>query len=136
MLEIVHHIDGEAGRVCACRHYNSDVASACAHDRNDAGEIGGERIAFRELDPRRICFQPAHIMIAIGRVPADARARGCQQAQFCARRIAGANQKHRTGLQIEKYRQAAHVTLASPTSTVDWNYFLYMSHSMLSKSKI
>src|SRR5258708_10130193 len=136
MLEIVHHIDGQADRFCACRHCNSDVASACARDRNDAGEIGGERIAFREPDPRGICFEPAHIRMAIGCVPADARGRGCQQAEFCARRIAGADQKHRTGLQIEKYRQESHAILASPTSGVDWNYFLYMSRSMPAKRKL
>src|SRR6478736_9005792 len=75
-------------------------------------------------------------MIAVGRVPVDPRARRCQQAQFRARQVAGSNQKHGTGLQIEKYRQESHAALASPTYGVDWNYFLYMSHSMPAKRKL
>src|SRR5258708_37791817 len=75
-------------------------------------------------------------MIAIGRVPANARARRCQQAQFRPRQFAGANQKRGTGLQIEKYRQESHAALASPTSGGDWNYFLYMSRSMPPKRKL
>src|ERR1700681_3351208 len=68
-------------------------------------------------------------MMAIGREPADAGARRCQQPQFRPRQVASADQQHRTGLQIEKYRQKSHATLASPTCGVDWNYFLYMSRS-------
>src|SRR6478735_8229506 len=75
-------------------------------------------------------------MIAVGRVPVDPRARRCQQAQFRPRQVAGSNQKHGTGLQIEKYRQESHAALASPTYGVDWNYFLYMSHSMPAKRKL
>jgi len=58
-------------------------------------------------------------MMAVGRMPANARARGYQQAQFRPRQIARADQQHRPGLQIQKYRQKSHATLASPTSGVD-----------------
>src|ERR1700730_12181950 len=75
-------------------------------------------------------------MMAIGREPADAGARRCQQPQFRPRQVASADQQHRTGLQIEKYRQKSHATLASPTSGVDWNYFLYMSRSTAAKRKL
>src|SRR5258708_32818078 len=75
-------------------------------------------------------------MIAMGRVPAKAGARRCQQAQFRPRQFAGANQKHGTGLQIEKYRQELHAALTSPTYGGDWNYFLYMSRSMPAKRKL
>ena len=63
--------------------------------------------------------QAAQIMMAVCRIPANARARGCQQAQLRPRQIAGADQQHRPGLQIQKYRQESHATLASPTSGVD-----------------
>src|SRR5713226_2406884 len=75
-------------------------------------------------------------MMAIGREPADAGPRRRQQPQFRPRLLASADQQHRTGLQIEKYRQKSHATLASPTSGVDWNYFLYMSHSTAAKRKL
>src|SRR6202035_5965553 len=74
-------------------------------------------------------------MMAIGREPADAGARRRQQPQFRPRQVASADQQHRAGLQIEKYRQKSHATLASPTCGVDWNYFLYMSRSMPAKRK-
>src|ERR1700694_1380214 len=74
--------------------------------------------------------------MAIGREPADAGARRCQQPQFRPRQVASADQQHRTGLQIEKYRQKSHATLASPTTGVDWNYFLYMSHSEPAKRRL
>src|SRR6202035_5210019 len=74
-------------------------------------------------------------MMAIGREPADAGARRRQQPQFRPRQVASADQQHRSGLQIEKYRQKSHATLASQTSGVDWNYFLYMSRSMPAKRK-
>src|SRR5580704_11014613 len=74
-------------------------------------------------------------MVAVGRVPADARARRCQQPQLRPRQVAGANQQHRTDLQIEKYRQESHATLACPTCGVDWNYFLYMSRSAPAKRR-
>jgi hypothetical protein len=64
------------------------------------------------------------------------RARRGQQAQFRPRQIAGSDEKHGTGLQIEKYRQESHATLAAPTCGVDWNYFLYMSHSTPAKRKL
>src|SRR5467141_696956 len=76
------------------------------------------------------------MMIVIGRVPANAGARRCQQAQLRPHQFAGANEQHGTGLQIEKYRQESHAALASPTYGVDWNYFLYMSRSMPAKRKL
>jgi hypothetical protein len=69
-------------------------------------------------------------------VPADARTGGGQHAQLGAREFAGADQKHRTGLQIEKYRQIAHADTRFPDFGVDWNYFLYMSRSTRAKRKI
>jgi hypothetical protein len=58
-------------------------------------------------------------MMAVGRVPAYARTRGGQQAQLRLRQIARADEQYWTGLQIEKYRQESHSTLAAPTSGVD-----------------
>src|SRR4030088_1898827 len=75
-------------------------------------------------------------MTAIGREPADAGPRRHQQPQFRPRQVASADQQHGTGLQIEKYRQKSHATLASPTSGVDWNSFLYMSRSSVAKRKL
>src|SRR6266436_9678609 len=75
-------------------------------------------------------------MTAIGREPADAGPRRSQQPQFRPRQVASADQQHRTGLQIEKYRQKSHAILASPTCGVDWNYFLYMSRSSAAKRKL
>src|ERR1700674_4682472 len=75
-------------------------------------------------------------MMAIGREPANARARRCQQAQFRPRQVACSDEQHGTGLQIEKYRQESHATLASPTCGVDWNYFLYMSRSTPAKRNL
>src|ERR1700694_1561933 len=75
-------------------------------------------------------------MMAVGRIPATPRARRCQEPQLRPRQIAGADQQHGTGLQIEKYRQESHATLASPTCGVDWNYFLYMSRSTPAKRKL
>ena len=63
--------------------------------------------------------ETAQIMMAVGRVPANARPRGGQQAQFRPRQIARADEQDGTGLQIEKYRQELHATLAAPTSGVD-----------------
>ena len=54
MREVVHHIDGQADRLRARRHRNADVAGAGAEDRDDAGEIGRQRIARGQFDPRRI----------------------------------------------------------------------------------
>jgi hypothetical protein len=75
-------------------------------------------------------------MTAIGREPANARTRRGQQAQLGSRQIAGPDEQHWTGLQIEKYRQKSHAMLASPTYGVDWNYFLYMSHPTSAKRKL
>ena len=120
MGEVVHDIYGQADRLGPRRHQGSDVARARAEDCNDAREIGGKRIACRKLDPGRIGGRKiAQIMMAIGRVPANPRARGGQQAQFRPRQIARADEQYGTGLQIEKYRQESHATLAPPTSGVD-----------------
>ena len=120
MREIVHHIDGQTDRLGPRRHRNSDVAGARAQDGNDAGEIGRQRIAIRKLDPRHIgSGKPAQIMLAVGREVADARASRRQQAQFRPRQIAGADQQHRSGLQVEKDWQESHATLAAPTCGVD-----------------
>ena len=54
MRQIVHHIDGQPDRLRARRHRNADVTGAGAKDRNDAGQIGRERIARSELDPRGV----------------------------------------------------------------------------------
>src|SRR5437899_1424045 len=75
-------------------------------------------------------------MMAVGCVPANPRARRCQQAQFRPRQVACSDQQHGTGSQIEKYRQESHATLASPTCRVDWNYFLYMSRSTPAKRNL
>src|SRR5258708_29249701 len=74
--------------------------------------------------------------MAVGREPADMRTRRRQQAQFRPRQVACANEQHRTGSQVEKYRQESHAILASPTCGVDWNYFLYMSHPTPAKRKL
>ena len=117
MHEIVHHIDGQTNRLGPYRHRHADIAGAGAEDRNDTGEIGRQRIALRELDPRRVSgIKPADIMIAIGRIPADARPGRSEQAQFRPHQLAGAHEQHRAGLQIEEYRQIAHAILTSPHS--------------------
>ena len=118
MREVVHHIDGQADRLGPRRHRRSDVAGARAQDRNHAVEIGRQRIALGELDPRR-CRRPRarctswwpSVAYQRTRAPAAASRRNFARAE-----IAGADQQHRTGLQIEKYRQESHATLASPTS--------------------
>ena len=100
-------------------------------------KIGGQGIAGGKLDPRRLVrIKTIQIMMAIGRIPANPRTRGCEQPQFRARQVAGAHKQDHAALQIEEYRQESHATLASPTSGVDWNYFLYMSHSMPAKRKL
>ncbi len=96
-----------------------------------------KRIAFGKLDPRRLAgTKTGQVMVSIGRIPADLRARGGQQPQFRAHQIAGSDEQHHAALQIEEYGQESHATLASPTSGVDWNYFLYMSHSTPAKRKL
>jgi hypothetical protein len=35
------------------------------------------------------------------------------------RKLAGTDENHRPGLQVEKYRQESHLTLASPVTGVD-----------------
>ena len=137
MRQVVHDIDRQTDRLCPQRHRNSNVAGACAKNRNHTAEIGRQGIAFGKLDPGRVGgLQSSDIMTAIGREPANARAGRGQQAQFRPRQIAGSDEQHRTGLQIEKYRQKSHTMLASPTYGVDWNYFLYMSHSARAKRKL
>ena len=118
--EVVHHIDGQTDRLRPRRHRNADVAGAGAEDRDDAGQIGGERIAVRGFDPRDVVGgKPAEIMIAVGREPADLRTGRRQQPQFGAREVARSDEQHHAALQIEKHRQIAHQILASPTSGVD-----------------
>ncbi len=120
MRQIVHHIDGQADGFGARRHRNAGLAGARAEDRNHAREIGGQGIAFAKLDP---CgargIQGAEVMLAAGRKPADPRARGRQQPQLRSHQLAGADEQHRTGLQIEKHWQESHPTLAAPTPGVD-----------------
>ena len=54
MRQVVHHIDRQADRLCPQRHRNSNVAGACAKNRNHTAEIGRQGIAFGKLDPRRV----------------------------------------------------------------------------------
>src|SRR3569832_1762514 len=75
-------------------------------------------------------------MLAIVHVPANMSARSYQQTQFRSCQVAGADQQHRTGLQIEEYRQESHAPLAYPTFRVDWNYFLYISDFTAAKRKL
>src|SRR5207302_7791916 len=101
------------------------------------GQVHRQRNAFGRHDARRISrFKPADVMMAVRRIPANARARRDQQAQLRQREIASANEQHGTGLQIEKYRQESHPTLAPPTFGVDWNYFLYISDFTVAKRKL
>src|SRR6202163_62290 len=74
--------------------------------------------------------------MTVGRKPANPSAGGGQQTQFRACEIAGSHEQHLAALQIEEHGQESHATLASPTSGVDWNYFLYMSHSTPAKRKL
>src|SRR6266487_4466278 len=137
MREIVHHIPRQTAGLCPRRHKRPDVATARNQISDHSGKIGSQWIASGKLNSRRVGgLEAVHIMIAIGRVPANARARRRQQAQFRPRQFAGANEQHGTGLQIEKYRQESHAALTSPTYGVDWNYFLYMSRSMPAKRKL
>ncbi len=115
MRDVVHHIDGQPERFRTQRHRNADIACARAEHRDHAREIGGQRIALGEIDARELRrFQTVRVMRARGRIPADARA-GCQQnAQLRQRKLAGAGQNDRTGLQIEEDRQIAHSKLTFP----------------------
>jgi len=120
MREIIHHIDGQPDRLRPRRDRNPDVGGARAQDRNHATQIGRQRIAFAKLNPRRIgSLQPAHIVIAVDGVPADARTRRQQQAQLRPRQLATSYEQDGAGLKIEEYRQESHSTLAAPTSGVD-----------------
>src|SRR6201982_1727771 len=47
-------------------------------------------------------------------MPTDARARRNEHAQLGACEFTATHEEHRTTVQIEKYRQGAHVTLAAP----------------------
>ncbi len=135
MREIVHDVDGQAERLGARRHGNADIARAGADDGDDTRQIGGERITARDLNARRIFGGETEILIAVDRMNADARAGSGEHAQFCAQKLTRAGENHRTGLQIEKHRQEPHAILASPTSGVDWNYFLYMCRFERAKRK-
>src|SRR5450759_620700 len=137
MHKVVHHVDGHTDRFRPRQHRGAHIAGARAEDRNHPCKIRSQGIATGKLDPRRVrSLQATHMMMAIGGVPANARARRRQQAQFRPREVAGSDQKHGTGLQIEKYRQESHAAPASPTYGVDWNYFLYMSRSAAAKRKL
>src|ERR1700681_2164556 len=74
--------------------------------------------------------------MTVGRKPANPSAGGGQQTQFRAREVAGSDEQHLAALQIEEHGQKSHAILASPTSGVDWNYFLYMSRSTPAKRKL
>ena len=135
--EVIHHIHGQADGLCPRRHRRPGIACAGAKNGDHPAETGRHGIAFGKLDPRRlVSAKTCQVMVAVGRVPANLRARGGQQAQFRARQIAGADEQHHAALQIEEHGQESHATLASPTPGVDWNYFLYMSHSMPAKRKL
>jgi hypothetical protein len=130
-------LTGRPTALCPRRHRRPEFAGARAQDCDHPAEVGGQGIAFGQFDPRYVrCLQPAHIMVAVGCVPANPRIGGAKQAQFHPRQFPGTHQQHRTGLQIEKYRQESHAILASPIRGVDWNYFLYMSHSAAAKRKL
>ena len=135
MLEIVHDVDGQAERLRARRHRNADIARAGADDGDDAREIGGERIACRDLDARRVLGAQTQILIAVDRMHANARTGSSEHAQLGAQKLTRADEDHRTGLEIEEHRQEPHAILASPTSGVDWNYFLYMCRFERAKRK-
>jgi hypothetical protein len=98
MCQVIHHVYGKADRLRPRRHRRPDIAGARAEDCNDAAEIGGQRIISGKFDPRRIGGpKAAHIVIAVGGVPANMRARRGQQAQFRPRQVAGTHQQYRTG---------------------------------------
>src|ERR1700722_4937858 len=137
MREVVHHIHRQADGLCPRRHRRTHVAGARAQDRDHPAEIGGQGIALRKFDPHDVRrLQTAYVVMTVGCIPANTRARGGAQAQFSPRQVTGTDQEYRTGLQIDKYRQKSHAILASPTNGVDWNYFLYMSHLAPAKRKL
>ena len=74
-------------------------------------------------------------MIGVDRMHAKARAGGGEHAQLGAQKLSRADEDHRTGLEIEEYRQEPHAILVSPRYGVDWNYFLYMSRFERAKRK-
>ena len=76
------------------------------------------------------------ILIAVDRMQADARTGSGEHAQLGAQKLTRSDQDHRTGLEIEEHRQEPHAILASPTSGVDWNYFLYMCRCERAKRKL
>ena len=79
-----------------------------------------QRIALGKLDPRGVVgIKACEIMIAVGGIPTNLRARRRQQAQFCAREVARSNEQHLAALQIQEHRQIAHQTLAFPNLGVD-----------------
>ena len=137
MREVVHHIDGQTDGLRPCRHRNAEITGTGAEHRHDARKVRRQRIAMSEFDPRRFGgIDPGQIMITVGRKPANPRPGLCQQAQFRTHQLAGTDEQHYAALQIEEHGQESHATLASPTSGVDWNYFLYMSRSMAAKRKL
>src|SRR5947207_1713044 len=122
---------GESGRVVNLLQRSFRLVLAAGKNQR------ADRIAFCEFNPRGVFgAKPGQIMIVVGRIPAYPCSSRCKEAQFCAHEFAGSDQKHHAALQIEKHGQESHTTLASPTSGVDWNYFLYMSHSSAAKRKL
>ena len=103
------------------------------HDVSGLAAADAARIELAEGDPLAADLRG---VIAIGRVPANTRARRRQQAHFRSGQLASSDKQHGAGLQVEKHRQESHATLASPTYGVDWNYFLYMSHSEPAKRNL
>ena len=115
MREVVHHIDGQPDRLCTRRHSDTDITRTRAEDRDHSFKIGRQRIALRDIDACGFLgSKPGQIMIAVGRMPAHPRARRNQQAQFCAREIACADQEHWSALQIEEDWQKSHGSSLSP----------------------
>jgi hypothetical protein len=112
MRGIVHHVDGQTGRPRARRYSNADLAGAGAKYRNDPAEVGRAGIGFHMLDAR--CgggIETGDREVAVGCMPAHAPARSEQEAQPGPNRIAGSDQKDRTGMGIEKDRKELHSTL-------------------------
>ncbi len=108
-VEVVHHIHGQADRLCPRRHRSSNVAGACAKDRDHAAEIGrqADRLRQARSAPRRRAQDRSEIMMAIGRdtsecarrprpagaiSPApDRRRRRAAQHRLCRSRNTGRN---------------------------------------------
>jgi len=102
-------------RLRAQRHHRTEIARPRTHHRDDAGEIRREGIALGKLDGLNAGrVEPRKIAIAVDGVPADPRIGRKQQPQLGAHELPGADQKDRSGLQVEKDRQIAHTHSAAP----------------------